>query len=177
MLGKQMGKATGKKPRRDPEDDFLQALYVIGERPKSVDDIPKTTFGVPAIWFKQAAVRGAKINDVAMTDARCAFFVHPTHDNEYLILTCSAPVSRMDPVRIQQTSDLRIRPMFVEWSVSMSCEYNARLVSAEQLVSWFIAAGKFNGVGDWRVNGRQSTGSFGCFNVVKAEAQEPKLNG
>lgn len=176
MLGKQMGKAQGKKAKKDPEEDFLQAMYVIGERPKTTEALKRTKFGVPAIWFKQAAVRGAKVNDMAMTDARCAFFVLPTH-GDLVELECSTPKPRADPVRVQQTADIRIRPEFEKWALQLKIEYNARLVSAEQLISWFIAAGKFNGVGDWRPNGRSSTGTFGCFEVVKAEAEEPKING
>lgn len=175
MLGKQMGRAQGKRAPKKPEEDFLDSFYCIGPRPKTVDDLAATKFGVPAIWFKCAMIRGAKINDVAMTDARTAFFVETDHA-DLVSIECPPPRMRMDPVRQQQTADIRVRSEFSDWSCKLRIRYNARAVSVDQLVAWLTVAGQFNGLGEWRPNGRSSTGTFGCFKLVEASVVEPKLD-
>lgn len=175
MLGKQMGKAQGKKTPKVPEEDFLDSIYFIGKRAATTAGLAQAKFGMPAIWLKASAVRGAKLNDFAMTDARSAFFVRPDV-GELIEMSCPPPTMREDAVRLQgSTTDLRHRAEFVEWEVTAHINYNVRLVSAEKLVSWFVAAGIFVGLGEMRPAGRSSTGSNGTFDVVNAEVVEPEL--
>ena len=176
MLDKMRGKAAKKRPPKDPVEEFLNAMYVIGTRPKNEAGIKKARFGAPATWFKAAAVRAAKnAGLMPMTDARGAFFVKATHGElvELKIPKTALPWMREDPVRIQQTTDMRCRPCFDKWSVDLEVSYNARMITAEQLTSVYEDAGMSVGVGEWRLTGKQSSGNFGAFRVTSASAQEP----
>lgn len=176
ILDKHMGGAQGKKPAKKPEREFLDAMHIIGVRPKDASDLKKTRFGFPAVAFKAAAVRMAKLDGFAMADARCMFFVQADHGELIEIKAPKAPEMRTDPVRIQNTVDIRVRPEFKEWSAVLRVIYNSRLISAKQLTSLFINAGVANGIGEGRPGGRQSSGIFGTWKVVRAEAMEPELD-
>jgi len=175
MLEAQCGAAKKKKAPKVPEDEFLNAMHCIGEKPKSMDGLASARFGHPAVAFKHAMIRAAKASDVAMTDARGMFFIEPDWVDLVEIRSERPPVMREDYVRITNVADIRIRPMFEEWGATLRVRYNARMCTAQQLVSWAINAGMSNGVGEWRPNGRNSTGVFGTFAVVSATAEEPKL--
>lgn len=176
MLGKMTGEASKRRAPKDPVEEFLNAMYVIGSRPTTEDQLKKTKFGAPATWFKACAVRAAKgAGLMPMTDARGAFFVKATHGElvELKLPKGVLPWRREDPVRIQQTTDMRCRPCFDNWSVDLEVSYNARAITAEQLTSVYSDAGLAVGVGEWRLMGKQSSGNFGAFRVVSASAQEP----
>lgn len=167
------------KPPKNPDRDFAEALYVFGEQPKGEEDLnKKTRYGFPAVAFKSSLVRAAKLADVSMTDSRSSLFVEPDEGELVEIFTTSKPEMRVDPVR-NQTSvvDIRIRPMFTNWKVKLRILYNLRGVTAEQLTSWAISAGRCVGVGEWRPSGRSSSGIYGCWKVVSANAVEPDMAG
>ena len=174
ILKKQMGKANPGKSKKNPEDCMLDALHVIGKRPKSIDDLDETDYGFPAVAFKSAAVRMAKLCGTPMTDSRLMFFIQPD-DGELVRIKSDPPEMRTDTVRIQNTCDIRIRPMFKKWAATLRILFNTRQVSAEQLYQWFRDAGRMNGVGEMRPGGRQSSHVFGCWKVTKAEASVPNL--
>jgi hypothetical protein len=173
---KQEGKVGAKKAPKDAEQEFLDALHVIGKRPTKGKSLKGTRYGAPAVAFKAAAVRAAKMHDVNMTDARVSIFVDPTHDDLVEIFPKEAPVMREDNVRLTgSTSDVRIRPQFNHWTAKLHIRFNARMVTAEQVVSWFSTAGVCNGIGEWRPGGRQSSGVMGCWKVTRAEAHVPEM--
>lgn len=175
ILQKQKGQPQGKKAPKDPEQLFLDAMHVIGKRPAKIADLEKTRFGIPAVAFKGAAVRCAKA-EMPMTDARGAFFVETSAPTTDLVeIQASVPEIREDPVRIQGTADIRIRPCFEEWEAVLNITYNARKVTPEKLVAWFNDAGISNGVGEWRPGGKQSSGIYGTFQVTEASVVAPKL--
>lgn len=167
------------KPPKNPDRDFAEALYVFGEQPKGESDLnKKTRYGFPAVAFKSALVRAAKLADVSMTDSRSAIFVEPDEGELVEILTPEKPTMRIDQVRnATSVVDIRIRPQFTKWTVKLRILYNLRGVTAQQLVSWAISAGRCVGVGEWRPSGRSSSGIYGCWKVTKAEAMEPDMAG
>lgn len=174
--------AAKKKAARDPEEDFLQSMHVIGRRPESVEDLEENfaqfVFGVPATSFKQAVVRSCKTADLMpMTDARTALHVkgHELDQELVQLHTPKAPTMHTGMVRVQQTSDVRYRAQFWPWHVDLIVQYHARMMSGEQLVSLFVDAGIGNGVGDWRPAGRSSSGTFGTWEVTRAEIEEPNF--
>jgi hypothetical protein len=172
----QQGKAKGKKPPKNPEQEFLQCFHYIGRQAKTRKGLKTAKFGIPAVAFKEAMVRAAKANDVAMTDAQRMFFVKATHGDLVEITSCSEPVMRTDHVRLQgKTADVRYRPMFEDWECTLTIEYNLRQVTAEQLVAWCNLAGFANGVGEWRPGGKQSSGIYGRWEITTAEVFEPDL--
>ena len=178
MLDKQMGKAKAKKPAKDPVRNLLDAIHVIGRRPKTEKGLGSCRFGVPAVAFKSAAVRMAKLSGTPMTDARSMFFVEADEfvDGDGLVeIQTKPPVMHEGYVRIQGTTDIRHRPMFEKWSTTLRVQFNSRLITPEQLVSLFKNAGVSCGVGEMRPGGKQSSGVFGTFEVVRAVAEVPDM--
>jgi hypothetical protein len=95
---------------------------------------------------------------MVMTDARTAF-----HIEGDLLRINGEPRPREDMVRLQgNTADIRYRGEFVEWSIDLPITYNARIVSAEQIVAMLDAGGFGTGIGEWRP---EKDGQFGRFHV------------
>lgn len=156
MLGKQMGKPKVRS-FKNPQADYEACLYPL----PSGDG-----YGFPAIAFKASAVRAAKMFDITMVDARQMFFVYP--DEGDLVRINGEPSPREDMVRLQgKTADIRYRAEFREWGATLNVEYNAGVLTDEQLVNLFYMAGFSVGVGEWRP---EKNGAFGCFTLVKEEA-------
>lgn len=150
MLEKQMGIASAGREHKDPEQDYMDSIYYcINAKP-----------GFPTIAFKNAAVTactslGKSVTKVA---ARQAFHVL----GEMAEITGSHR-RREDMVRVGMgTADIRFRAEFPEWEVQLDIQYNARVLSAEQVINLFNTAGFAVGVGEWRP---ERDGSFGRFHV------------
>ena len=158
MLDKQMKKAKGAQQAKDPNRDYEDAFY----------RMPDGTPGFPAIAFKAAAVAAAGrfAEGMKMTEVRGSF--HIPFD---LIPIDGKPNMREDMVRVGMgTADIRYRPEFKQWRVSLPIRYNADAISLEQIVNLFNQAGFGVGVGEWRP---ERDGSSGMFHVA-TEADEPK---
>ena len=154
MLDKQMKKAKTAKAAKDPERDYEEAFY----------RLPNGKPGFPTIAFKQAAVSaGGRFSDgLKMTELRGAFFI----DGELAEIK-GEPSMREDMVRVGMgTADIRYRPEFKKWRVTLPIKYNADKISLEQLVNLFGLAGFGVGVGEWRP---EKDGQYGMFHVVTTE--------
>lgn len=151
MLDKQMKKAKTAKAAKDPERDYEEAFY----------RLPNGKPGFPTIAFKQAAVSaGGRFSDgLKMTELRGSFFI----DGELAEIK-GEPSMREDMVRVGMgTADIRYRPEFKQWRVTLPIKYNADKISLEQLVNLFDLAGFGVGVGEWRP---EKDGQYGMFHVV-----------
>jgi len=158
MLEKQMKKAKGPKKAKDPEACYQRSRYLFDSDGGD---------GFPAVAFKSAAVRAAKMVDgLTMTDARQMFFVVAdgrTKTGEECVRIKGEPKMREDVVRISGgTSDLRYRAEYMEWSCELTIEYDADTISAEVIVNLFSRAGFSVGVGEWRP---EKNGNFGTFTI------------
>lgn len=148
MLDKQQLKGKQAKGAKDPEKEYKESLY----------RLPDGGCGFPSIGVKASAVRGAKSLDMVMTDMRAAF-----HIEGDLVKINGEPRMREDMVRIGQgTADLRYRGEFPEWSIDLPITYNARVVSAEQIVAMLDAGGFGTGIGEWRP---EKDGEYGRYHV------------
>ncbi len=151
MLDKQMGVASAGKELKNPHKDYEESLY----------HHPDGGFGFPAIAFKNAAVEactslGKSVTKVA---ARQAF-----HVVGELVRIDGEPNMREDMVRVGMgTADIRYRGEFKTWSATVTVRYNARVLSADQVVNLFNTAGFAVGVGEWR---SEKDGSHGLFHVA-----------
>lgn len=175
ILKKQMGGGKTKPPAKNPEQCMLDALHVIGKKPKTIEDLDKTRFGFPAVAFKSAMVRMAKMSGVPMTDARLMFWVN-TDDGELVEIFSDVPEMRVDTARIQNTCDIRIRPEFKNWKAKLRIGYAGLQINAEQIVAWVADAGMLNGIGEMRPGGRQSSGVCGMWKIVgNPEALVPDI--
>jgi len=146
-----MGKATAGKENKDPDKEMEGAMY------RTADGRP----GIPAISFKNAAVTACTSLGKAITKvaARQAFHVLgdilPIEGQHYC---------REDMVRVGMgTADIRYRPCWNEWAVEIDVRFNARVISAEQVVNLFNVAGFAVGVCEWRP---ECSGQMGCFKVA-----------
>jgi len=149
MLAKQTKRASAGREAKDPEADYQASLY-------PVDD---DTYGFPASAFKNAMVRAGTYAAEKMTYLRGAFYV--TGD---LVTIIGKPRPREDMVRVGRgVADIRYRGEFPEWRADLTVQYNARAISAEQVVNLLSIAGFSVGVGDWRP---EHDGSYGRFRVV-----------
>jgi hypothetical protein len=154
MLDKQMKKAKGAKQSKDPNRDYEEAFY------RMLDGTP----GFPAIAFKASAVSAAGrfVDGMKMTEVRGSF--HIPCD---LVPIQGEPNMREDMVRVGMgTADIRYRPEFKTWRVSLPIRYNADAISLEQIINLFNHAGFGVGVGEWRP---EKDGNNGMFHVINGE--------
>jgi len=161
MLDKQMKKAMPKKEAKNPELDVIDSLYWYSAKPKSATlaDLAKAEFGFPTIAFKAAAVDACShVDGMTKVGARGAF-----HIDGDLVKIEGTPTPREDMVRVGMgVADIRYRAEFRMWRVRLPIRYNANLISPEQLVNLYEAAGFGIGVGEHRP---QRDGSCGRFHV------------
>lgn len=151
MRDKQQGKATKGRENKVPEDEMRGATYL------TADGRP----GLPALSFKNAAVTACTSLGKAITKvaARQAFHVI----GDIIPIDAPAPKCREDMVRVGMgVADIRYRPEFWPWSVTVRVVYNARVISAEQLVNLFNISGFAVGVCEWRP---ECNGQHGMFHV------------
>jgi hypothetical protein len=168
MLDKMIGAAKkGKAPKR-PIQEYADAFYWISEKPDfddmDEDDIMKCVdkgrFGFPAVAFKKAAIDAAYQQKAIdkKTTMRGAFHI----DGE-LVEIKGKPTIREDPVTVGISgTDMRYRPEFPKWSVTLTIIFNPNAVTQEQVVNALNIAGFSNGVGEWRP---EKDGVYGRFHV------------
>lgn len=152
---KQQKKSKGGRELRDPEAEYLGALYTFGDG----------NYGFPSGAFKAAMVRAGKQLGYVMTDLKGWFFITPDDKENNLVEIIGTPRMRTDMVRIGNgTADVRYRPEFPTWEAILTIQYNEKCISAEQLVELLGLAGFSCGIGDWRPE-KSATGTFGTWEV------------
>lgn len=179
MLGKQTGEATAGKGKKNPFEDFEGSLYRLQDN---------AGLGVPSPAFKACIVSGANDVDMKMTEVkRCVhvldYFTRvdaPPLDKsmwtewdhkyekemvQYHKWGCSM---RQDLVRLATgVADIRFRGCFPVWSAKINVEFNAKVISADQVVNLFQIGGLGCGIGEWRPSSPECrSGEFGRFEVV-----------
>jgi hypothetical protein len=151
---KQQKKAAKAKEAKNPEIEMAGACYRNA----------KGEYCIPARAFKCAMVSAAtSINDKTFpkTLIRQALFVQ---GDLLPIISKHEPDKRTDMVRLNgSTADVRYRPEWKEWAVELTIQYNATIVSEEQVVNLLKLAGFAVGVGEWRP---EKNGNNGRFSVV-----------
>lgn len=157
MLDKQMKVAVNAKTAKDPQRDFEESIYV--------DATGRPAF--PAVAFKAAAVDAAVAMDFKKTNLRQAFHI----EGDMVPIVGDDPQPREDMVRVGMgTADIRFRAQFTRWYTRLPITLNETMLSVEQLVNLFNAAGFGIGIGEWRP---QKDGQFGRFRLADgAEGKE-----
>lgn len=157
MLDKQMGKTTLKE-KKDPTEQYESCFY-------RLDD---GDFGFPADAFKMSMLRGSKALGMVMTDNKSAFFVcgeYSKQDGRELVRIQGTVEQRIDTVQLQTgVADIRFRPQFKDWSAVLVIEFNAGIITPEQIVNIINSAGFGVGIGEWRPSS-DKPGTFGRFSV------------
>lgn len=164
MLDKHMKKAGAGRVAKDPWQDFCETLYWLDGMPEkpSEDDVLTGRFGFPSIAFKSAAITAVTtIGSMTKVLARQCFHV----TGEYVELLGPAPSQRFDITTVGMTSDTRFRAEFEEWGAILPIQFNAGVISAEQVMQLIHSGGFGVGVGDWRP---ERDGVHGRFRIAES---------
>lgn len=156
---KQEQKAKGGREKRDPNAEYLAAMYVM---PGTGEPGSKSAkYGVPAAGFKKSAIKACRyIDGMTMTVVSGAFQV--LEDAGGLVQIKYGEVHmREDAIRLPNKAlDLRYRPEFTDWSCVLRVRYNHSAISPEQIVNLFQHAGFHVGWGELRPEKGYSNGMF-----------------
>src|SRR5215831_7759638 len=173
ILKKQAGATRVAKEKRDPEQDFIDSLYVFDEKAKN------PIYGFPVTAIKKAILSCAhKERGVPRTDVMAALWldaevirVRPALagaicDMPLVRIFSSPPEMREDMVRIgagvRKTANLAYRGQFSTWAIRVTGNVNPLMVAPHQLAFLTRQAGTGIGIGDWR---NEKGGFFGCFHI------------
>lgn len=166
MLEKQMQEskqAAKVREPRQPTEDFVESMYILGERPKDYADWKKNEkkwrYCFPSLGFKVAITDAAgQVDGITKVFLRGAFRIIG-EDVEIF----GRPEMREDMVKNQTgVADIRFRACFEEWSASVPVVYNKDVIDPGQIVNLLNMAGFAVGIGDWRP---QRDGNKGTFEV------------
>lgn len=169
MLEKQMkvAKSNG-HDAKDPVADFIESMYWLEGEPdeKTEEGFEKAIksgnarFGFPATAFKASAVSAAYRSKVTKDKVSMQGAFHILGE---MVEIKGTPIMREDMVRIGMgTADIRFRGEFPEWSAVLPIQYNAGVVTLEQIANMFNMGGFACGVGEWRP---EKGGQFGMYHV------------
>lgn len=158
MRDKQQKKSRGPRPPKDPNAEYQAARYLDGDG----DDC------LPTIAFKKAIVDAASFSDDATKVLlRGSVFI----PGEFVKIQYEEMVMREDVVKVQMSSDLRYRPEYRGWKITLPVQYDASQISLEQLVNFVSRAGFSIGIGEHRP---QKNGQNGRFRVVDYKETKTK---
>lgn len=176
MLGKQAGATRGGKEARNPEEDFLNSLYDMGDG----------NYGFPVTAIKKAIWSCAhKDRGIPRSDVQAALWcdadivrVRPALDKAI----CDMPLVRIygprpemreDMVRIgsglRKTANLAYRGQFSNWAIRVTGNVNPLMVPPHALSFLIRQAGTGIGIGDWR---NEKGGIFGGFHLGNPQEEE-----
>jgi hypothetical protein len=179
MLSKQLKTAKVGREARDPDQDFLNSLYPMGEE----NGVP--VYGFPATGLKNAILSVAhKDKGIAKTDVMSSLFIHGKMsrgvaakagaicDLPLIRLWAPPPSMREDMVKIgvglNKTASLAYRGQFFPWAMRVTGNLNTVAISSENLAFLVREAGMACGLGEWR---NERRGMFGSYHLAsKAEA-------
>ena len=155
ILDKQMKKASKGREIRDPKQEYKDS-YHYNEKGK---------IAFPAGGVKKAIVTAARnIPGVTMSLLRGALFVLGDKD-DLIEVKFKSERMRTDMVKINiDTADLRFRGELSDWTMDFLVEFNADVISPEQIMNLIQTAGFSSGLGEMRP---EKTGfRFGTFEIV-----------
>lgn len=187
MLDDQMGKVSPvKREPKNPVQCFQDSLYRLPEG---------RGFGIPARAFKAAAVTVSNDLNLMKTQMkRCIRVLGPDLnplDVDALIPIEADPITkpitpedkqywdqtkferqhgasmRQDIVRLANgNADIRFRAWFPKWACILNVTYNEGMMTEEQILALFEAAGFGSGVMEWRPSAPHSdSGQYGSFTI------------
>lgn len=160
-----VNKDKGARDFRNPEEEFNGARYI--DR-KGRDCCPAVQFkkAMAAVAAEKAIHNVTKASifrwvQVTSMDRSSVDLVPIEHDQKQ-------PRCREDMVRVgpfgKRVAMLRYRPEYNNWRCQIQIQFNASVISAEQMVNLLNWAGMGIGIGEWRP---EKSGDFGRFRVVR----------
>lgn len=154
MAEKQAGKKTKVREARKPKEECEAATYYTADG----------KYGIPVTALKASLINAAhKDIGIEKTLVRKSFFIPCYDSNGVLEMKTKKPTMREDMVRVGMGSaDIRYRPQFDEWSVKVSAEYDADLLTPEDIANLINRAGFGVGLNEMRP---EKGGDFGRFQI------------
>jgi hypothetical protein len=150
------------KPARDFDDDYRQAMHISTEG----------WSGIPAGAFRQAMISACRLVGFKMTLAKLSVFIvadgFGDTDGQPLVRFEGTP-ERLDMHTRNATgvADVRVRPMWREWSLSLTVQYDADQFTAQDVTNLLSRVGMQVGIGEGRPDSRDSAGlGWGTFEIV-----------
>jgi len=163
MASKQQGKARLAKEAKDPVACFNAARYVVNGKDC-----------ITAITVKKAIMTAATFADEYKSHIGMSLFVRGSEGNgDYIPISGPKPRMREDVVRVgsmTKTADLRYRPEYVDWKADFVVEFNARVLTAEQVLNLVSIAGFSCGICEWRP--QKGGGDYGRFELDMKDVAE-----
>lgn len=157
--------AKSKKQReaRNFDEDFEQAIHYSTEG----------WIGIPAAAFRNAMIAACRAVGYKMTHAKMSIFVESDGldrvDGTPLVkLIAGAPERTSMPVRNHTgVLDIRIRPMWREWSAKLRIKYDADQFTRSDVANLLLRAGIQVGIGEGRPASRESNGlGYGLWTIA-----------
>lgn len=157
--------ASGKKQRdaRDFDEDFRQAQHISTEGWN----------GIPAPAIRNAAIDVCRMVGFKMTHAKMSIFIEADGfdkvDGTPLVILKSPHSPEPSEMAVRNATgvaDIRVRPMWREWSADLRVRFDADQFTAEDVVNLIARAGQQVGIGEGRPYSKQSNGlGMGMFKV------------
>ncbi len=162
MRDKQTKAAKMAREAKDPKADFQSSKY-LNEKGKD---------SVPAGAFRNAIISSGRFADgIPMTKITgSVFFLE-----DLVPLKFSKCEMREDMVRVggkgpgTGTADIRYRAEYHDWSCDLTVQYNANVISLEQLLNLISLAGFSVGICEWRPEKKGQHGRFEIGGQVKVQ--------
>lgn len=188
MLSKQAKATKAGKEARDPQEDFVNSLYEMGE------DDGAMLYGFPMTGIKNAilssahkdkglprsTVQSALWLDADMVRVRPAL-AGAVCDMPLVRIFGSEPEMREDMVRVgaglNKTASLAYRGQFTTWAIKLTGRFNTAVLSAQALSFLILEAGTGVGIGEWRNERRGIFGAFHLANPAQQQAWENFASG
>lgn len=127
--------------------------------------------GIPAGGFRAAMVSACRLCGFQMTKAKLAVFV----EADGFDAVDGTPLIRLEgkPERTEMTvrnasgvCDIRVRPMWREWSALVSIRYDGDQMSTEDVANLLARVGMQVGIGEGRPDSKDSCGmGYGLFKI------------
>jgi hypothetical protein len=175
MLSKQVKATKAGKEARNPEQDFVDSLYEMGDG----------KYGFPATGVKNCILSAAhKDKGVARSSVLQALFINAEMTRSRPALAgaiCDMPLvqvhggkpqMREDMVKIgsglNKIANLAYRGQFTVWAMKISGQFNPAVLTAEALSFLVQESGLASGLGEWR---NERKGMFGAFHLATADEE------
>ena len=186
MLEAQTKTKKAAKEPRCPTEEFLGAFYLLDDaklpqptvndetKEKSYDPkvvakfLKDTEFVVPITGFKNAIIAACRNSDFTMTQMRQSLFVTGAKYRDWAVIEGCIPQMDSRICRLAgaaKTPIERFRPRWDEWGTQINFEWDANLMTADQVANLVSIAGFYCGVFEARPS--CSAIGYGRFEIVE----------
>lgn len=166
MRAKQQAGSTARKgtkrEARDFDADFREAQHFSTQG----------WVGIPAAALRNACIDVCRMVGYKMTLAKMSIFIeadgHDQVDGAPLVKLDAAPPERTDMAVRNATgvADIRVRPMWREWSAKVRVRFDADQFTLSDVVNLIARAGMQVGIGEGRPFSKDSNGlGYGLFRI------------